>query len=376
VKFNKLTRSAVVLSVAAVLAVPTFAATSANAASKASTWTTAKDAGGLKGLEAACKKEGQLNIIATPRDWANYGEIIDNFKKVYKVKIDSNIPDGSSQDEIDQANKLKGTKRSPDVYDIGTTVGYKYIDTHYAPYFVSNWAQIPNEKKDPKGRLTANYTGVLTVGYDGALGTITKLDDLLDPKFKGVVALNGDPTKASAGLNGLFMTSIANGGSFNDISKGVEWFKKLKAAGNFINVDPTPATIESGQTRVVFDWTYNAKSVTDKFKAVGKSWKTFTPAGAAVGSFYNVGVSSWAPHPACGRLWMEYVLSPAGSNSWAKGGAVPALWPWMIKGKTASADAIAVIGSGTSVANSANADQLTAANTYLVANWAAAVGTR
>jgi putative spermidine/putrescine transport system substrate-binding protein len=376
VKFNKLTRSAVVLSVAAVLAVPTFAATSANAASKASTWTTAKDAGGLKGLAAACKKEGQLNIIATPRDWANYGEIIDNFKKVYKVKIDSNIPDGSSQDEIDQANKLKGTKRSPDVYDIGTTVGYKYIDTHYAPYFVSNWAQIPNEKKDPKGRLTANYTGVLTVGYDGALGTITKLDDLLDPKFKGVVALNGDPTKASAGLNGLFMTSIANGGSFNDISKGVEWFKKLKAAGNFINVDPTPATIESGQTRVVFDWTYNAKSVTDKFKAVGKSWKTFTPAGAAVGSFYNVGVSSWAPHPACGRLWMEYVLSPAGSNSWAKGGAVPALWPWMIKGKTASADAIAVIGSGTSVANSANADQLTAANTYLVANWAAAVGTR
>jgi len=73
---------------------------------------------------------------------------------------------------------------------------------------------------------------------------------------------------------------------------------------------------------------------------------------------------------------MEYVLSPAGSNSWAKGGAVPALWPWMIKGKTASADAIAVIGTGTSVANSANADQLTAANTYLVANWAAAVGTR
>ena len=375
-KFNKLTRSAVVLSVAAVLAVPTFAATSANAASKASTWTTAKDAGGLKGLAAACKKEGQLNIIATPRDWANYGEIIDNFAKVYKVKIDSNIPDGSSQDEIDQANKLKGTKRSPDVYDIGTTVGYKYIDTHYSPYFVSNWAQIPNEKKDPKGRLTANYTGVLTVGYDGALGTITKLDDLLDPKFKGVVALNGDPTKASAGLNGLFMTSIANGGSFNDISKGVDWFKKLKAAGNFINVDPTPATIESGQTRVVFDWTYNAKSVTDKFKAVGKSWKTFTPAGAAVGSFYNVGVSSWAPHPACGRLWMEYVLSPAGSNSWAKGGAVPALWPWMIKNKTASADAIAVIGSGTSVANSANADQLAAANTYLVANWAAAVGTR
>ena len=375
-KFNKLTRSAVVLSVAAVLAVPTFAATSANAASKADTWTSAKQAGGLNGLAAACKKEGTLNIIATPRDWANYGEIIDNFKKKYKVKIDSNIPDGSSQDEIDTANKLKGTKRSPDVYDLGTAVGYKYIDTHYAPYKVINWAQIPTSLKDAQGRLTPNYTGVMTVGYDGALGTITKLDDLLDAKFKGVVALNGDPTKASAGLNGLFMTSIANGGSFDDISKGVDFFKKLKAAGSFINVDPTPATIESGQTRVVFDWTYNAKSVIDKFKAVGKTWKTFTPANAAVGSFYNVGVSKWAPHPACGRLWMEYVLSAEGGNSWGKGGASPVLWPWMIKNKTANADAIAVIGSGTAVAKGASLDQQAAANTYLTANWAAAVGTR
>ena len=375
-KLNKLTRSAVVLSVAAVLAVPTFAATSANAASKADTWTSAKQAGGLNGLAAACKKEGTLNIIATPRDWANYGEIIDNFKKKYKVKIDSNIPDGSSQDEIDTANKLKGTKRSPDVYDLGTAVGYKYIDTHYAPYKVINWAQIPTSLKDAQGRLTPNYTGVMTVGYDGALGTITKLDDLLDAKFKGVVALNGDPTKASAGLNGLFMTSIANGGSFDDISKGVDFFKKLKAAGSFINVDPTPATIESGQTRVVFDWTYNAKSVIDKFKAVGKTWKTFTPANAAVGSFYNVGVSKWAPHPACGRLWMEYVLSAEGGNSWGKGGASPVLWPWMIKNKTASADAIAVIGSGTAVAKGASLDQQAAANTYLTANWAAAVGTR
>ena len=375
-KLNKLTRSAVVLSVAAVLAVPTFAATSANAASKASTWTSAKQAGGLKALAAACKKEGQLNIIATPRDWANYGEIIDNFKKLYKVKIDSNIPDGSSQDEIDTANKLKGTKRSPDVYDLGTAVGYKYIDTHYAPYKVINWAQIPTSLKDAQGRLTPNYTGVMTVGYDGALGTVTKLDDLLDAKFKGVVALNGDPTKASAGLNGLFMSSIANGGSFDDISKGVDFFKKLKAAGSFINVDPTPATIESGQTRVVFDWTYNAKSVIDKFKAVGKTWKTFTPANAAVGSFYNVGVSAWAPHPACGRLWMEYVLSAEGGNSWGKGGASPVLWPWMIKNKTASADAIAVIGSGTAVAKGASLEQQAAANAYLTANWAAAVGTR
>jgi putative spermidine/putrescine transport system substrate-binding protein len=376
VKFNKFTRSAVVLSVAAALAVPTFAITSASAASKASTWKSAKQAGGTAKLAAACKKEGQLNVIATPVDWANYGEILENFKKRYKVNIDSNIPDGSSQDEIDQANALKGTSRSPDVFDMGTTVGYKYIDTHYAPYKVTNWAKIPANLKDPKGRLTSNYTGVMSIGYDGALGTITKLDDLLDPKFKGVVALNGDPTKAAAGLNGLFMTSLATGGTLDDVSKGVEWFKKLKAAGNFINVDPNTATIDSGQTRVVFDWTYNHKSHSDRFKAAGKSWKIFVPKGAEVGSWYNAGVSPWAPNPACARLWMEFIFSPAGSNSWAKGGASPVIWPMMIKDKTASKAAIAVIGSGTGVARVASPEQLAAANTYLVANWAAAVGTR
>jgi hypothetical protein len=63
VKFNKLTRSAVVLSVAAALAVPTFGVTSANAASKASTWKSAKDAGGIAKIAAACKKD---NSISSP----------------------------------------------------------------------------------------------------------------------------------------------------------------------------------------------------------------------------------------------------------------------------------------------------------------------
>jgi hypothetical protein len=48
----------------------------------------------------------------------------------------------------------------------------------------------------------------------------------------------------------------------------------------------------------------------------------------------------------------------------------------MIKNKTASADAIAVIGSGTAVAKGASLEQQAAANAYLTANWAAAVGTR
>jgi putative spermidine/putrescine transport system substrate-binding protein len=39
-------------------------------AADSSTATSLADFGGLAGLEAKCKEEGQLNVIALPRDWA------------------------------------------------------------------------------------------------------------------------------------------------------------------------------------------------------------------------------------------------------------------------------------------------------------------
>src|SRR6266581_994771 len=35
----------------------------------------------LKELIAEAKREGHVNFIALPRDWANYGEMMDTFKK-------------------------------------------------------------------------------------------------------------------------------------------------------------------------------------------------------------------------------------------------------------------------------------------------------
>src|SRR6476469_7092048 len=80
---------------------------------------TAADLGGMDALSAAAKKEGQLNVIALPRDWANYGEIIDTFSAKYGIKVNSDNPDGSSQDEINAVKSLKGQDRAPDVLDLG-----------------------------------------------------------------------------------------------------------------------------------------------------------------------------------------------------------------------------------------------------------------
>jgi putative spermidine/putrescine transport system substrate-binding protein len=371
VKISKLGKVALVAAVSASLAMP--ALTSASAASKFATATSASSVGGLAGLAAGCKAEGQLNIIATPGDWANYQEIFDGFKAAYGVKLDSTNPEGSSQEEIDAANANKGTTRSPDVFDIGLSTATKYMGTGtFAPYKVRTWNNLAGAAAvSANGEVTPNYTGTMTIGYDGALGTITKLDDLFKPVFKGKVALNGDPNVSSAGLNGVFMINKALGGSFNDVSKGVEWFKKLKAAGNFIVVNPTAATIASGQTPVVIDNGYNAVGVAMKMKAAGRTWKLYTP--ALVGSTYNAAVSAWAPHPACARLWMEYVLGEQGALAWSKGGATPTLWTWLVKTGRAPAAGVAVIGKNKVAADAATSDQATAARNYLKTAWPAAV---
>ena len=50
--------------------------------------------GGLDGLVAAAQKEGTLNLIATPREWADYGDAIDTFSKAFGKEVMDRKPLG------------------------------------------------------------------------------------------------------------------------------------------------------------------------------------------------------------------------------------------------------------------------------------------
>src|SRR4029079_397657 len=204
----------------------------------------------------AAKKEGQLNVIALPPDWANYGAIIKAFGDKYGIKVNSAQPDAASQEEINAATQQKGKSTAPDVFDLGQSVALANTSM-FAPYKVTTWGDIADGLKDPNGAWVNDYGGFMSIGYDSTkVPEVTSVNDLLKPEFKGKVALNGDPTQAGAAFSGVLMTALSQGGSGAHIAPGVEFFRKLKAAGNFLPVDPTPATIESGQTPVVIDWNY------------------------------------------------------------------------------------------------------------------------
>lgn len=337
---------------------------------KAGEATSAEDFGGMDALVEAAKKEGQLNVIALPPDWANYGAIIKAFSDKYGITVNSAQPDAASQDEINAAKQQKGKSTAPDVFDLGQSVALANT-AMFAPYEVATFDDIPQAYKDPDGTWVNDYGGYMSIGFDSAkVPPVADVNDLLKPEYNGKVALNGDPTQAGAAFSGVLMVALSQGGSVDDIAPGVEFFRKLKAAGNFLPVDPTPATIESGQTPVVIDWNYLNAAETAKLP----SWQVVVPPNAVVAGYYYQAINKDAPHPAAARLWQEFLYSDEGQNLYAAGGVRPVRADQMMQAGTidkATVDKIPVIDGPVTVPTP---DQTEKATKYLTDNWAKAIG--
>jgi putative spermidine/putrescine transport system substrate-binding protein len=237
---------------------------------------------------------------------------------------------------------------------------------------VSTWHDIPAAQKEATGLWVQDYGGYMAIGYSSKFGTITSLSQLLGPQFKNTVALNGNPTSANAALNGVMMANLAEGGSPGNIADGVNFFKQLKAAGNFSPIEATGATIKAGTTEVVFNWDYlNLPSY------VGVTgWKVFVPQNAILGGYYAQAINKNAPHPAAARLWEEFLYSQSGTggqNLWLQGGARPVEQQAMTVNGSINGSAASKLPAVTGTPVFLTPTQATDAANYLAANWAKAV---
>src|SRR6267142_3238511 len=337
---------------------------------KVSEATSAADFGGMDALVEAAKKEGELNVIALPPDWANYGAIIKAFEDKYGVRVNSAQPGAASQDQINAANQQKGKSTAPDVFDLGQSVALANT-LMFAPYKVSTFDDIPEGYKDPNGAWVNDCGGYMSIGYDTAkVPDVTSVNDLLKPEYSGKVALNGDPTQAGAAFSGVMMVALTQGGAADDIAPGVEFYRKLKQAGNFLPLDLTPATIESGQTPVVIDWDYLNAAVAKKLP----SWKVVVPPGDPIASFYFQTINKDAPHPAAARLWEEFLYSDEGQNLFLGGGARPVRADSMHKAGTLDAAAYHALPPFQGIPVIVTGDQNAVATKYQADNWAKAIG--
>lgn len=290
----------------------------------ASVATTASPAaGGQEALIAAAQKEGELTVIALAHDWVNYGEIISTFSKKYNIKVNELNPDGSSGEELEaiKANKDNKGPQAPDVIDVGLSFGTQAkADGLIQPYKVSTWDSIPNDLKDPDGFWYGDYYGVLAFEVNKSVIKDLPKDwaDLLKPEYKGKVALSGDPRTANQAIMSVGSASLANGGTIENVTPGLQFFDKLNKAGNFVPIIAVPGTVASGETPVTIRWDYNALSNRDK-SAGNPDIGVVIPASGVVAGVYAQGISAYAPHPNAAKLWMEFLYSDEGQVLFLKG---------------------------------------------------------
>jgi putative spermidine/putrescine transport system substrate-binding protein len=345
-------------------------------ASRTVPWAKAHSAaagGGMSALIAAARQEGTLNLVGVPPYWANYAKIIKDFEARYRIAVHDLAPNAGSGQEITQIERYNGTSRAADVLDLQLPVAQANTRL-FAAYQVSTWTAIPVSQKQPAGLWVADYGGFMSVGYNATrFGPVTSLRQLLGPKFRGAVALPGDPRTSSAALAGVMMANLALGGSPGGVVAGVSFFRDLKRAGNFNPAIATVVSVATGTTPVVFNWDdLNTAAVLNK-----AGWKVFIPPGAAVGGFFAQAINARAPHPAAARLWEEFLYSQApagGQNLWLKGGVHPVEQAAMAADGTldrSAADALPRVPGPAAVVTAALA---AAARRYVDAKWAAAVG--
>jgi putative spermidine/putrescine transport system substrate-binding protein len=338
--------------------------------------TSAKDVGGMDALVAAAKKEGRLNAVAFPRDWASYGALIDGFSKKYGIKVKVTNANGTSQDEINAVKKLKGKDSAPDVLDVGTTFAQAAARKNLlAPYKVEAYDKIPSTQKDWGARWYNNYGGYMSIGCDAnRVNTCPEtFTALLNPAYKGKVALNGDPTTSGSAFSGVFAAALANKGSFDDVRPGVDFFAKLKKIGNFNPIQSTPASVEKGQTPITIDWDYLNSSYADEFRRKGVNWQVAVPTDGVLAQYYSDAINRNAPHPAAARLWQEYVFRPEGQNLRLDGYARPVLMDVMKRDGTLDEVAAAWLPTVEGTPTFPTATQITKAKDVIARSWSKAV---
>ena len=281
--------------------------------------------GGMKALIAAAKKEGKLNDIALPDDWANYGGMIKTFQKKYGIEFARDNPGGSSAQENQAIVSLKGDPRAPDVVDVGPSFAVAGAAAGlYARYFVSTYKTIPRAMKDTRGFWTGDYWGAISIGYNGNIvqNAPRTFADLTKSEYKNKVAINGSPLTSNSAVAVVLAAAIANGGSLNNVGPGIDYFARLKKSGNYIPVQTTPQTVASGQTPISLDWDYNNFAYVTEFPAA--KWKVLVPSDGVYGGYYCQAINATAPHPFTARLWQEFLYSDQGQILWLKGYAHPA----------------------------------------------------
>ncbi len=328
---------------------------------------------GLQTLTTNAKKEGQLQAIGIPPEWADYKDILAGYTKNYGLSIAY-----QAEAEFSSAQELEVFKNSTkhphgDIGDVGLKFGPTAVQQGLVtPYIHSHWADIPDNLKDPNGNWCTEYYGAqaFVINTDLVKQPPATFQDLLNPAYKNKIGIDGDPRQASDAFLAVFSAAIANGGSLDNIQPGIDFFAKLKKNGNYTAARASDANITKGEVAIAIKWDYLGLSVRDTLAGKTNIKVVIPSDGSLIGPYVSI-VNKTAPHPYAARLWIEYIFSDEGQLFYLTGYAHPARYQALVSAGKVPADLAAKLPPAEQYANvkSPSSDQLNAAANIITQNW-------
>jgi putative spermidine/putrescine transport system substrate-binding protein len=271
-------------------------------------------------LIQAAKSEGAIVSYGLPNSWVNYGGLLQGFTKEYGITYkDTDMDSGTI------ISTLIAEAKTPvaDTTDLGLAFAKLVEDkTLSQPFMNSYWNEIPGYAKDPKGRWSAAFYGVMAflVNADKVKNVPKTWDDLLKPEYKGTLCMR-DPRSSATAQMIVLASAFANGGSETNVQPGLDFFKKMIDRGILNGVSPSSANIQKGECPIAIQWDFDALRNKDQNQKM--NLQAVIPSDGTVAGLYIQFATAGAPHPNAAKLLLEYEYSDKGQLAYAQGFAHP-----------------------------------------------------
>lgn len=262
----------------------------------------------LDDLIAAAQEEGELVVYGSCEE-AYLSAAAQKFESLYDIKVSfQRLSTGEVYTKIKEENG----NPSADVWFGGTTDPYNEAtaDGLLEPYEAINAANLVSENyRDADGNWYGIYKGIL--GFMVNNEELERLgieapqdwDDLLDPKYEGLITLSNPSTAGTAKL--VINTMIQMKGH----DEAMEYFKELdKNISQYTKSGSGPSKmVGPGECVIGIGFLHDGiAQILNGYDNIG----LIIPAS---GTSYEIGATAifkGCAHPNAAKLWIEYALSP------------------------------------------------------------------